>query len=78
MRREEFISTPHLLPGDHLLKIGTWGDQRLSPQAERNRKKRAKMSSKNRPLGASVIRKKGGDVVSALLNEMDCLASFLA
>jgi hypothetical protein len=54
------------------------GDQRLSPQAERNRKKRANMSSKNRPLGASVIRKKGGNVVSALLNEMDCLASFLA
>ena len=53
------------------------GDQRLSPQAERNRKKRAKMSSKNRPLGASVIRKKRGNVVSALLNEMDSLASFL-
>lgn len=45
------------------------GDQRLSPQAERNRKKRAKRSSKNRHLGASVIRKKRGDVVSALLNE---------
>lgn len=52
------------------------GDQRLSPQAERNRKKRARKSSKNRPLGASVIRKKRGNVVNALLNEMGQLGNF--
>lgn len=52
------------------------GHQRLSPLVQINRKKRAKMSSKNRPLGASVIRKKRGNVVSALLNEMGQLGNF--
>lgn len=52
------------------------GDQRLSPLAERNRKKRAKMSSKKRSLSASVIRKKRGNVVSAQLNKMGQLGNF--
>lgn len=52
-------------------------DQRLSPLVEINRKKRAKMSSKNRPLVASVIRKKRGNVVSTLLNEMGQLGKLL-
>lgn len=75
MRKTEFISTPSPITQGSLteqeaLCQSNNGTPQTLPVAKINRKKRAKRSSKVRPVGVRVTKKKSSNVMSALLNKM--------